>query len=294
MTGTNFAESILKHSGPLDPLPTAVTPQLVQLDGIRAVLFDIYGTLVISASGDIGANSGDQRIVALEQTMELFQLGLDGQASAALEVFHEEIATSHRQEQAAGVEYPEIDIVEIWPAALSKVATDKLPSVDWRQFSLEYEVRVNPVWPMPEVEPTLEKLVSGQFILGIVSNAQFFTPLLFPALLGKSLLELGFDPTLSYFSYEHGQAKPGSFLYALAARQLESQGIGSSEVLYVGNDMLNDVTAAARVGFKTALFAGDRRSLRLRTDDDRVGGSKPDVIITELAQLTECLESINT
>ena len=37
--------------------------------------------------------------------------------------------------------------------------------------------------------------------------------------------------------------------------QLAEEGIAAREVLYVGNDMLNDVAAASAVGFRTALFA---------------------------------------
>ena len=36
--------------------------------------------------------------------------------------------------------------------------------------------------------------------------------------------------------------------------------------------MLNDVAAAAAVGMRTALFAGDERSLRKRDSDERVAG----------------------
>ena len=37
----------------LQPIPTAVAPRLDKIDGIKAIIFDIYGTLVVSASGDI-------------------------------------------------------------------------------------------------------------------------------------------------------------------------------------------------------------------------------------------------
>ena len=53
--------------------------------------------------------------------------------------------------------------------------------------------------------------------------------------------------------------------------------------------MLNDIAAAAAVGFCTALFAGDQRSLRLRTNDKRVGNVQPDLVLTELPQLIDCL-----
>ena len=62
-------------------------------------------------------------------------------------------------------------------------------------------------------------------------------------------------------------------------------GINENETLYIGNDMLNDVYTAASCGLKTALFAGDKRSLRLRTDNPKVNGLSPDCIITELLQI---------
>ena len=69
----------------------------------------------------------------------------------------------------------------------------------------------------------------------------------------------------------------------------DRQGISAEQVLYVGNDLLNDVMAAASVGFRTALFAGDQRSLRWRSGDARVEGIQPDVVITHLPQLLDCL-----
>jgi putative hydrolase of the HAD superfamily len=45
--------------------------------------------------------------------------------------------------------------------------------------------------------------------------------------------------------------------------------------------MLNDIQGAASAGFKTALFAGDRRSLRLRENDPRVQ-TRPDAVLLRL------------
>jgi putative hydrolase of the HAD superfamily len=115
-----------------------------------------------------------------------------------------------------------------------------------------------------------------------VSNAQFFTPLLFPALLKDSAADLGFQPDLTAYSFERGSAKPGTQLFEGPLAALAEQGIDSSHVAYVGNDMRNDVKAAAAVGCMTILFAGDTRSLRLRQDEvtalpDTVVQSLPDV-----------------
>ena len=67
-------------------------------------------------------------------------------------------------------------------------------------------------------------------------------------------------------------------------------GIETSSVLYLGNDMLNDILPADRAGFQTALFAGDARSLRLRKDDPRCQGLAADLVITDLMQLVELLD----
>jgi putative hydrolase of the HAD superfamily len=66
--------------------------------------------------------------------------------------------------------------------------------------------------------------------------------------------------------------------------------IPPSEAIYVGNDMLNDVWAASQAGFRTAWFAGDARSCRRREDDPRCRSLRPDLVLTSLLQLLECLD----
>ena len=155
-----------------------------------------------------------------------------------------------------------------------------------RRVSVEYECRVNPVWPMPGILETLTGLREHRITLGIVSNAQFYTPLMFPALLNQTLGELGFAPELCAWSFELGEAKPSTALFHAALKPLRSTcGILPEETLFVGNDMRNDMWAAAQCGVKTVLFAGDRRSLRLREDDPRCAIFQPDAVITALPEL---------
>ena len=49
-----LVKSIRQLSSPIEPKPTGVSERLAPLVGIHAVLFDVYGTLFMSASGDIG------------------------------------------------------------------------------------------------------------------------------------------------------------------------------------------------------------------------------------------------
>ena len=124
---------------------------------------------------------------------------------------------------------------------------------------------------------------------GIISNAQFYTPLLLEKFLNASLKKAGFADDLLIFSYQTEYAKPSEHLFHLAKRRLEKRGIATGETLYLGNDMLNDILPAQKIGFKTALFAGDKRSLRLRQDDGRCKDTVPDIIITDLLQLLDYL-----
>ena len=110
-----------------------------------------------------------------------------------------------------------------------------------RKFALEFELIVNPVYPMPNLNKVLQELKNRHIILGIISNAQFFTPYLFDWFLKSDLKHLGFDPNLILFSYKFGHAKPSSFLFKAASSKLKKINIPKDSVLYIGNDMLNDI-----------------------------------------------------
>jgi len=123
--------------------------------------------------------------------------------------------------------------------------------------------------------------------MGIISNAQFYTPLLFNWYLESEPEDLGFFTDLIIFSYQEGHAKPSGMLFDIAVERLNQYNISPQSVVYVGNDMLNDIYPADRVGFQTALFAGDARSLRLRDNDPRCSAVSANIVITDLIQLTD-------
>lgn len=264
------------------PLPTDVEEKCKPLP-IRCILFDIYGTLFISGSGDVGTLKAAAQTQAVEQAFR--SVGLEEpDPEATLTTFLQTIDEQHAIAKSQGVDCPEVDIVEVWEQTLAKRGRNLPAQQVWR-LALEYECLANPVWPMPHAFEILRWAKGAGLRLGLISNAQKFTPLLFSALLNHDLEELGFDPDLVFFSYQHRIAKPSVALYQLAQERLRERAIPAHQALYVGNDMLNDIYAAKRVGFRTALFAGDRRSLRLRTGDRRCADLQPDLVLTDLSQL---------
>lgn len=284
----HLADRIRSFSTPLEPRPTGAAPKLGPLSEIRALLFDIYGTLVISASGDIGL-AGTQN-TADAFTAALDAVGLTAPAGVGPDRIEQIIRAAHARSKFAGTEFPEVDILTIWGAVWDD---GKTPTQDQlARLAIEYECRVNPVWPMPGLAQILEDLRRRPLVLGIVSNAQFYTPLMLEGFLDAPLSDLGFDTECSAWSYRLLEAKPSTRIYQVALAGLERKhGIAPGEVLYVGNDMRNDIWPASLTGCRTALFAGDARSLRLREDDPRCAGITPDRVITDLRQLTDSILS---
>jgi len=287
-TVADLVQRIRARSRPLEPRPTGLAPRVQRLPDIRAVLFDVYGTLFISASGDIAAGELDEDTQAFR--MALHEAGLSGPVAEGgvpgPEAMLDAIRASHARSHERGIEYPEVDILAIWREVLSGLG-GAVSEQALRVLAVEYECRVNAVWPMPGADQTLKTLGGRGLSLGIVSNAQFYTPLMFQALLGASPAALGFAPEHCAWSYERGEAKPATDLFQRVLGPLEAHhGIAPAQVLYVGNDRLKDIWPAASLGCRTALFAGDRRSLRLREGDGRCAATEPDLIITDLRDLT--------
>lgn len=291
-------EIIRECSHAMEPLPTEMEVRLQTLNDVRAVLFDVYGTLFISGSGDIGTAAATDTAEALTQSLEAsgYRGNLEQAGEVGKDALKTEILEWHSASRIAGVAYPEVDIVKIWKkviARLRKQAILEPPEIDiepTRQLALEYECRVNPVWPMPGSLEVLQDLKELGLTLGIVSNAQFYTPLLFSAFFEMTIEDIGFDPDCCIWSYKELKGKPSDDLFPKVEKYLKrNHGIKLTETVYVGNDMLNDIYAAGSAGCRTVLFAGDKRSLRMRGNDERCSNLKPDAVITSLDQLTELL-----
>jgi putative hydrolase of the HAD superfamily len=266
---------------PLVPIPTGIPKSGSLEKAIQCILFDVYGTLFISASGDIGTMSTvEQKAAGLKRLFREYHIQdpVDVVQRRMVRV----IENQHARMKKDGVDYPEVQIEDIWLKAAEFKSREKA-----QKFALAYELINNPVFAMPHMETLLKTCHDKKMQMGIISNAQFYTPLLFQWLLGRELDDLGFNHDLLIFSYRFGYAKPSQFLFTMARERLEAHDISPGQVLYVGNDILNDITPAQKTGFHTALFAGDARSLRMREDDPRCAHTRPDLVITDLIQLID-------
>ena len=283
-----LASYLRDHSRPLNPQATGISSHLPVLEGIRCAVFDIYGTLLISGSGDIGVTDAEQQEDTLRRLIAEMKLPVPDPGHSLSEQFLELIRQDHAKSKAGGIEFPEVEIRDIWARLLSDLPGEAPPAPDQIEaLAVAYENATNPVWPMPGAADLLGILRDRGITLGIVSNAQFYTPLLFEAFFESPLDQLGFHPDLSFFSYRHRRGKPGVWLYEQLRDALAARGIAPEETLYVGNDALKDVHPAATLGFRTVLFAGDERSLRLRPEHPNL--LPPEATVTSLLQILDLL-----
>jgi putative hydrolase of the HAD superfamily len=260
-----LAQLMSKNALPMAPQPADISPSLKKLDGVRHLVWDLYGTLLISTAGA-------QHNTSLHETILRSLLSGSGELPRfSLSVhFQNLIAQDQAHSRKSGIDFPEVDILKIWSRFFKSL--DLSPHSNVEEFALRFELMTNPYRPFPGAKRAL----SHPATTGLISNAQFYTPLLLEAF---SLPV----PELTFYSYQNRQAKPGTFLF----REFLKDGPPPEETLYIGNDLLNDVAPAHRIGMRTALFAGDTRSFRPRPG--RLDLPRPDVVLTSLEQIEQLL-----
>jgi putative hydrolase of the HAD superfamily len=253
----------------ISPVPAGVAERGLIPRSPRAVLFDVYGTLLVRVGNEHPRPGLRRKAVAdiiathrLETSVE----ELAGSLQAG-------IAAEHERMRARGVTHPEIRIENVWQELFPGRAPDEL-----QEAIVAYELAVHPVWPMTGCTRLLAFLRRRGLAIGIISNAQFYTPLFLRALFGIGLEALGFSPSLCLYSCDFSAAKPGQLLFDTARERLRSRDIAPRETLMIGNSLQDDVIPAARAGFMTVLAALDRRSF-----DKDAAGPDADAVIVGLA-----------
>ena len=286
---------------PLSPSPPGHETCLKTLPGIKCVAFDFYGTMFISGVGDIGIDEEQdiQNASHFKSALRDTGFSVSGDKAGVLgvELFQSIINRYISRMKDEGIEYPEPDIVEVWTDVLNKLSGEgyiqgEVTHERAVRFAIEFEFRVNSIWPVPDLARILNELLEHGYKLGVISNSQFYTPLAFEAIIGSSPQAFGFDPDLLVWSYATRMKKPSVEFYKTFTDVLEdSKKMLPEEVLYVGNDVRKDIQPAKQLGMKTALFVGDSRSVRHNSEDLEREEFQPSLIIDDLSQILGCVNS---
>jgi len=305
MNSLEYISKLLNDMQPLLPEETNEHPVLNDLGDIKAVIFDIYGTLLISGSGDIDLSdtSGKHILRAFDEgglTFSNPNACLEGLCAEIIGKLESLIREDHKISNANGNKYPEVDIIKIWDQLVTwliqKKIVQKTSNFNLKRITAVFEILSNPVYPMPGMKALIQQINAAGIPMGIVSNAQFYTPIILNYYLANTITGSEavqfFNKDITVYSYLEKMAKPSIGLFEKLSKALGKMGIKPEEAVFVGNDMLKDIYAAQSAGLKTVLFAGDKRSLRWRKDNTLVNNVTPDLIITKLDQLWKSLPQV--
>jgi putative hydrolase of the HAD superfamily len=253
----------------------------------KVIFWDVYGTLVAAERGDLDSlirREGELR-TAFERTVKNFGLSI---APARLhDLFLRGIHAEREARGADGITHPEVRIDEIWFKLLEKLQSDISPTINFaREVALFFERQANPKQLQPRAYEVLTTLQDRRLRQGIVSNAQFYTPIELSALLRHEsdgaicTYESVFDPRLVFFSFEMGVAKPDLAAFRPAIEALTREDLMPDGCVFIGDSLTNDIAPAQHMGFKTILYAPQSAS---------EASVKPDLVIHNLSQLLEWL-----
>lgn len=263
-------------------VPISYPSKSEKISDIRAIVCDVYGTLVnYWKPGFQNASTRSQSLLnAFKAVAERFGMTetLVSINEAELpektlsDFYHGLLALQHEKMAQKGVLYPEVKIEEIWGIIIMLL---KRRGYNPKEFIEASEKDISRYMAFcynfyslgrdlyDGVADALSGLKENNIILGILSNAQFYTPIDLTLLIreqsnGKydDFNEL-FDPDLTFFSYEYGVAKPNPILFRRLFDALYEFQILPSQTVLVGNDLLLDIKPAIEAGMKTAFFTGD-------------------------------------
>jgi FMN phosphatase YigB (HAD superfamily) len=274
--------SVLQEFQVPPPAPTKAGGDIPLLEPQpKAVLFDVYGTLLCPRLGDL--TDQVQRASAVDSflaTAERF--GFPREVGVSWhEWFFDAIAAEHRLMREKGIEPAEVLVDQIWEELISRAGGDT-SATQPRMVSIYREMLANPVRAFAGAAEAVRRLRAAGLRLGIVSNSQFYT---MPILAYTLRIDPGdlFDRELTFLSFRLGFAKPAPYFFRLARTTLMHLGLKPDEALVVGNDYVNDVQPAQAQGLQALLFHGNDHTVRFGEGEQEVG-----VITSYEALLAAC------
>lgn len=231
--------------------------EAMSLEGIKAVVFDLEGTLL---------DRKKSRDKFIEEQYERF---------------HDYFV--HIQAQDFKKQFIELDDdedhdkPELYKAIIKRFHIDHL---SWKDLFSDFEMHFyRYVFPYHDTQYTLERLVQRGYLIGVIAN-------------GKSHIKqyrldsLGILSYINFLSTSEmvGYRKPHPRIFEDIIEQL---GVKAEEVMYVGDDALNDVAPARAMGMVSVWFNHEDEEVELAPEEHEV-----DYEISTLEELLEILPDV--
>lgn len=296
---------------PPPPVPVKATPYLKPLDGIRAVTWSVYGTLLRISDGRLQFDDPQElrMQVALEKTIREFNMwhSMTRKPGEPWKQMYDQYKTLLEQKRMAATRHKgdvvEVDVREIWSTVVSRLEAkeytydrgfygdrDELAE----KIAYFFHASLQGVEAAPHALTTLSAVAQSDVTQTLLDDGQSFT---FAQML-RALGEQGtLPPPGDLFSFEcltlsfqESVRKPSNTLFRNCLQRLEHSGISPSETVHVGSGLGDNLAVAGRLGMRTVLYAGDKLGFAATKEDVLNAELRPDRLITDLNQLREILQ----
>ena len=291
------------------PVPAKARAHLPRLAGIRAVLWNVYGTLIRISGGELKFELDDSLVfeIALEKTIHEFKMWnamsrKPGQPSAYMREIYLKVLKEIQLLPSSGERYPEIASERIWESIVKKLFQKEYQfdagfygslNEFAKKIAFFFHSSLQGVSAYEHAGDAIKSLAEHGLVQGLLADGQCFTY----TQLGRclKLADESFDiqsyikQNNCWISVDHKCRKPSENLFRSALRNLAELGIESTEVLHVGSNLSRDIAPAKKLGMHTALFAGDKNSLSATVEQMKDPHYRPDVLLTELHGIAQVI-----
>jgi FMN phosphatase YigB (HAD superfamily) len=286
--------------------PPRVKPSVRPMEGVRAVLWTVYGTLLAIPEGDLKFEVSNALLmtVALDKTIHEFKMWgsmsrKPGQPAEYLREVYKKALDEQRLAPAPD-KYPEILSEKVWEGIIKKLFQKEyqfdagfygsLPDYA-KKVAYFFHASLQGTACYDNAAAAVKGLADAGITQGLLADGQVFTPVQLARGLARQDEAVRLDDVLPpanwVLSYQHRARKPSDLLFEAAVEALGAHGIEPAQVLHVGSSVTRDIATAKKWGMRTALFAGDRASLAATPDQLKDPQTRPDALLTDLGQVAE-------
>jgi FMN phosphatase YigB (HAD superfamily) len=288
--------------------PAKATPFLNPLPGIKAVAWNVYGTLLRIADGEL-LHQHPQAIrmeVALDKTIQEFNMWNSmtrkpGKPSDYMGQKYNNVVDEQRMASSGRKgDITEVDSAKVWLKLLGMLDKKDYQYDASLYGSMEhlaekvayfFHASLQGTEAAPHAHEALLTLSAAGFRQGIIADGQVFTV----AQLVHALRVQGnvsssngfFQPELNTLSYVEGIRKPSKALFLRAMDRFNKAGLDPSQVLYISSRVRDDLSVAKSLNMRTALYAAEKLGLHATPDDMKDPELRPDRLITDLNQVRD-------
>lgn len=244
------------------------------MTGIRAVVFDLWGTLTIDAAGQSERRQSVRVRLLAEALASAGHAFGEEKIVGALRAFAEyHVRLQAREKDISSLERARVLVERLEPSLVGRLSPEALRSV-------EEGIAGAARYALPSVVEGAEEVLAESrrrgLAVGLVSNTGYTAGYVLREFFDGWGLRPYFD--VLTFSDEAGEAKPAEGMFRCT---LDALGVKAEEAAFVGDTPGLDVVGPLRVGMWS-----------VQIGDQRLDGAEPHARISHLSELFAALESL--